>query len=183
MEYNPERHHRHSIRLQGYNYAEAGAYFVTVCIEQHECLLGEIVDGQMLLDDWGQIASEIWEQVADHWPSVEIDAFVVMPNHLHGIIIITEGGAEKEGGGTPPLQEVKPPQKPTLGAIMAFWKYQSSKRINEARQTPGMRLWQRNFYEWIIRNEQMLERARNYIANNPGRWDDDADNPINVLPL
>lgn len=195
MAYNPERHHRRSIRLKNYDYAEAGAYFVTICIEQRECLLGEVIDGQMLVSEWGQIAGEIWEQIAEHWPMVDLDAFVIMPNHLHGIVIIRdeseilqgvaeeeggggeEGGAAIEGGGTPPLQG-RP--KPTLGSVIAYWKYQTSKRINTERQTPGARLWQRNYYDRIIRSAQMLDKARNYIAHNPGRWSEDADNPINM---
>jgi len=184
MVYNPERHHRRSIRLKDYDYAEAGANFVTICIEQRECLLGEVVDGKMLIDEAGQIAGEVWEQVAEHWPVVDLDAFVIMPNHLDGIIIIrdesemVQGGTEerKEGGGTPPLQQR---QKPTLGSVVAYWKYQASKRVNMARQTPGARLWQRNYYDPILRSERMLDKARTYIAHNPSRWSEDADNPIN----
>ena len=154
MAYNPERHHRHSIRVKDYDYAEAGAYFVTVCIEHRECSLGGIVDGQMAINGWGQVAGEVWEQIAEHWPTVDLDAFIVMPNHLHGIVVIRdEGGTREEGekgGGTPPLQGKA---KPTLGAIIAYWKYQTSKRINAARKTPGTGIWQCSYYDRIIRSE------------------------------
>ena len=184
MTYDPERHHRHSIRLKNYDYAEAGAYLVTVCIERRECLLGEIIDGQMAVNEWGQVAGEVWEQIAERWPTVDLDVSVVMPNHTHGIVILRdegqageEGSDGTEGGGTPPLQIRA---KPTLGAVVAYWKYQTSKRINAARQTPGTRVWQRNFHDRIIRSEEMLDNTRAYITHNPARWGEDVDNPVNV---
>lgn len=194
MTYDPERHHRHSIWLKDYDYAEAGAYFVTVCIERRECLLGDVVDGQMAVNDWGRIAGEVWEQIAEHWPTVDLDVSIVMPNHTHGIVILRDKGQieegrkedggnrgkgrdEEEGGGTPPLRGQ---MKPTLGAIVAYWKCQTSKQINAARQTPGTRVWQRNFHDRIIRNEEMLNNMRAYITHNPARWGEDADNPVNA---
>ena len=96
--HNPQKHRRCSIRLPGYDYASPGAYFVTICVRSGECLLGDIVDGEMRLNDAGQIADDFWAQVPDHFPNVSIDAFTTMPNHLHTIIVI-----QAQGGGTPPL--------------------------------------------------------------------------------
>ena len=179
MAFDSDRHHRRSVRLKGYDYAQGGAYFVTVCIQHWECLLGDVVDGQMVLSEWGLIASEAWERVAQHWPTVGLDGFVVMPNHFHGIVVL--GG--EEGGGTPPLQGAQVGGGPTLGAVFAYWKYQTSKAINEMRQSPGARLWQRSFHDRVIRNDWMLTRGRAYIANNPVRWPEDVHNPANILSL
>ncbi len=179
MGYDPYRHHRHSTRLKEYDYSSEGAYFVTVCVEHRECLLGQVIDGDMTINDWGRVVEDAWKEVAEHWPAVELDAFVVMPNHFHGIVILhTEAdGTGKEGGGTLPLQSVA---GPTLGAVVAYWKYQTSKKINQIRQTPGLRLWQRNYYDRIIRSEQMLDKARHYVACNPARWAEDTNNPVNL---
>lgn len=88
MRYDPTLHHRRSIRLQGYDYAQAGAYFVTICTQGRECLFGEIVDGQMRLNEAGKMAWNTWHEMPKHYPRVQIDAFMVMPNHIHGIVIL-----------------------------------------------------------------------------------------------
>ena len=142
MKYDPAKHHRRSIRLKGYDYAQAGAYFVTICVQGRECVLGDVVDGHMMLNDAGQRADQFWPAVADHFADVEIDTWVTMPNHVHAIIVIGRGvvsmpnneemGGEK-GGETPPLPPppcrggVSPPtvstptvSTPTLGQIVAY---------------------------------------------------------------
>ena len=90
MRFDPERHHRRSIRLKGYDYRKSGAYFVTICTQNRECLFGEIVDGQMILNDVGRMVQSLWDELPRHFPNVELDAFGAMPNHVHGIIMIRE---------------------------------------------------------------------------------------------
>src|SRR3990172_7834035 len=92
MRYDAEKHHRRSIRLRGYDYAQAGAYFVTICTQNRECLFGEVVDGQMVLNDPGKILESVWSELPDHYPGVDVDAFVIMPNHIHGIVILVGAG-------------------------------------------------------------------------------------------
>ena len=191
-------HHRRSIRLPGYDYASPGAYFVTVCVRGGKCLLGEVVDGAMRLNEFGQIAHDFWMQVPLHFLGVSIDAFTIMPNHLHAIIVIQVPsvvvGDAGEGEGTSPLQDrpdgagvgrggVAPPTahsriaKPTLGQIVAYYKHQTTKRINQCRDMPGVAFWQRNYWEHIIRNERSLNRIHEYIENNPARWAEDQLHP------
>ena len=189
MPYDPNIHHRRSIRLRGYDYARAGAYFVTICAQGRECLFGEITDGKMQVNGYGEIVASWWEDVPRHFPAVELDAAIVMPNHFHGIIMIAEpvgagsprpaprpvtGGNTKTGAVTAPLRG-----RPTLGQIVAYFKYLSTKHINISRGTPGVRIWQRNYYEHIIRNEADLCRIREYIANNPLKWELDQLHPAN----
>lgn len=158
MTYNPEIHHRRSIRLKEYDYSKAGAYFVTVCAWNRECLFGEIKNGEILLNELGDMVMKCWDSIPTHFPHVERDEFIVMPNHIHGIIIMNNcrGGVPppvplpipsvlpvpnkpidikaEEGGETPPLR------RHTLGQVMAYFKYQSTKQINAIRNTPGVPL-------------------------------------------
>lgn len=208
MTYNPQKHHRQSIRLRQYDYAWPGMYFVTICVREKECVLGEVIDGEMRLSEWGRIVHEFWDAIPVHFPNTSIDGRVTMPNHGHVIIKIDhdrrgavaatavaapavaapnhatpndaapndaahpvgETGGER-GGETPPL-------RPTLGQIVAFYKYQTTKRINELRGTPGVSFWQRNYWEHVVRDEIDLNRIRQYIENNPLRWHEDQLNPI-----
>lgn len=163
-QYDPAIHHRRSIRLRGYDYRQAGAYFVTISTYQYAPIFGEIADDAMRLNAYGQIVAEDWHWLADHHESVELDAFVIMPNHLHGIIVITNG----EGGSR--TARTKP-----LGRLIGAFKTVSTKHINEWRETPGATLWHRNYYEHIIRNATDLDRIREYIATNTARWLDDAE--------
>lgn len=205
MPYNPNKHHRRSIRLPGYDYALSGAYFVTICVRDGECLLGDVVNEEMRLNGLGQIAHDFWAQVPAHFPGVSIDAFVIMPNHVHAIVVIQESpkvvGDGGKGEGTSPLQDVRygenpcrgavtapvrtadpitqrsKIENPTLGQIVAYYKYQTTKQINELQDMPGVAFWQRNYWEHIIRNEASLDRIREYIENNPARWAEDQLHP------
>jgi REP element-mobilizing transposase RayT len=142
-------------------------------------LFGEILDGEMLLNEWGNVVEDCWNEVPSHFKHVELDAFVIMPNHVHGIIIIAD--YTHVGAGSPrPYNKNVSGTKHTLGQIVAYFKYQSSKRINLIRGTPGMRLWQRNYYEHIIRDEKDLDEIREYIVNNPIKWVLDDENPTNL---
>lgn len=171
---------RRALRLRGYDYAQPGAYFVTICTRKRSCLLGDVADGKMILNDYGRGVEACWTTISNHFPHAQLDAYVVMPNHVHGIITIAKAvGARfprprgiNEGGETPPLRE------PTLGKMVAYFKYQSAKRINVLRHTAGEPLWQRNYYEHVIRDEVALNRIRQYIAENPARWPEDAENPV-----
>ena len=177
---NPERHRRRSIRLHGQDYAQAGAYFVTVCTERRVCLLGTIVGGEVELSAVGCIVLETWEALPARFPQVELDTFVVMPNHVHGIVVITDKtGAQQSSAPTVGVADVG--TRPTLGQIMRAFQSISAKRCNDALGRVG-RFWQRNYYEHIIRDEADLVRLREYIVCNPGRWAEDDENPANARP-
>jgi putative transposase len=188
MKYDPERHHRRSIRLSGWDYASAGAYFVTICTHERLCLFGEVVDGQMRLNPWGEIVQEEWFRSADIRREIVLhrDEFVVMPNHVHGIIWITDHGGRGDPSGRPYAgrphtgrydDRPRGPASGSIGAIIAQYKSIVTKRINALRNAPGVPVWQRNYYEHIIRDERELGRIREYILNNPARWEIDENNP------
>lgn len=195
MTYNPDIHHRHSIRLKDYDYSQAGAYFVTICTWQRECLFGEIVNGEMVLNDVGNIVVDEWEKTAQIRSNVDLDVFSVMPNHFHAIFLIHENvgatpSARPDAIGNNVVatnknratQRVAPtgPVSGSIGAVMAQFKSIVTKRINVIRINPGCPVWQRSYYERVIRNEDELFRAREYIVNNPMKWELDKENPINA---
>ena len=203
MNYNPDIHHRRSIRLREYDYSATGAYFVTICTQGRECLLGDIAGGVMYLNDTGRMVETWWQDVSEHFFNVVLDEFVVMPNHFHGIFmiqnvgagfprpILEHGGPESvgagfprpiltpaiQGGETPAIQGGETPPLPTLGQIVGYFKYQTTKHINLMRNNPGVPVWQRNYYERIIRNDDELAATREYIVNNPMKWVEDEENP------
>ena len=154
MSYNPEIHHRRSIRLQGYDYTNTGIYFVTICSYQRQHLFGDIDNGEMKINAIGQIASNLWQKIPQHFPNVELDAFILMPDHLHGIIVISEST-----------------EKSTLANIVQNFKSISSRKINRISKNYGVSIWQRNYYERIVRSEQELKNLREYIENNPANWE------------
>lgn len=181
--YNPDIHHRKSIRLKDYDYADAGTYFVTICALNRECLFCQILEAEMHLNRFGQIATRCWNEIPRHFPGVELDAFVVMPNHVHGIIVITGVVGAKHfvpNQNASPLPERKSPrgtQSNSLGAILQNFKSVSTRKINQVRDTRGASVWQRNYYEHIARNERELLAIRDYIENNPANWLNDTENP------
>lgn len=181
MPYNPDIHHRHSIRLKDYDYAQSGAYFVTICTHNRECLLGEIVAGDMRVNDIGHIVSNSWQWLAQQHPDVGLDTWVVMPNHLHGIVVMglgTDGvgGADGRTGGSR-TAPTEPTQRKPFGRLIGAFKTVSTKSINRLRGTSAGPFWQRNYYERIIRDETELHRVREYIVNNPARWAEDDNYP------
>jgi REP-associated tyrosine transposase len=210
----PDRHHRRSIRLKGYVYTLPGAYFITVCSRDHACLFGHVVNGEMHLNDAGEIAQRCREDIPHHFPSVELDAMVIMPNHVHGVIVITgpqdATQAAKTIGSVVPGPEIVipckgeasvPPDRPenpsgphasplrprpigtqpgSLSSIVQNFKSISTRKMNAARRAPGTLVWQRNYYEHVVRNEVELTAIREYILGNPARWDDDENNPAFV---
>jgi REP element-mobilizing transposase RayT len=173
MPYNPDVHHRRSIRLKEYDYTQNGAYFVTIVTYQRKPLFGEIVDGVMKLNEWGEIARREWFKTAELRPYVELyeDEFVVMPNHTHGII--WNDGALQRNARTG-ADEKSHVDAGSLGAIVRAYKSAVTYAINAARQTRGMVVWHRNYHEHIIRDDADLKRIRDYIANNPLKWTEDS---------
>ncbi len=168
------KHRRRSIRLKGYDYSHAGAYFITVCTRNGKCLFGDVINGKMRLNAHGNIVSECWNKIPTHFPNVETDAFVVMPNHIHGIIIINNVGAIHEL----PLRDNKITRRRMLiPKVVGFYKMNTAKLINQFLNTPGVHIWQRNYYEHIIRNKENLNEIREYIVNNPLKWNLDKENP------
>jgi len=202
MPYEPQKHHRHSIRLKGYDYRKPSAYFVTLCIRNRDCLLGEIIQGNMHLSPFGQIVENEWYRTAVVRPNVELDAFIIMPNHLHGIIFLTDkyytslratrqelsvGLSDWQqvystGTTTTQKRQVKGAVSCSLGAIIGQFKSLSTKRVNRIRQTRYVPLWQRDFYDHIIHRETSLNAIRKYIVENPLRWTDDPENPEYPVP-
>ncbi len=176
MPYDPHVHHRRSIRLQGYDYARSGAYFVTICTRNRECLFGEIIDGQMVLNDAGGIVQAAWDDLPNHYADVELDECVVMPNHVHGIVVIVGAGL-KPAPTTPPAPTTGTIKRHGLPEIIRAWETFSARRIHRIRKTPGAKLWQRNYWERVIRNESEYNRIREYIRNNTSQWKLDKLNP------
>jgi REP element-mobilizing transposase RayT len=175
--YDPYIHHRHSIRLKGYDYSQAGAYFVTMVTQGREPFFGEVVEGEMRLNRYGEIVCEEWERTPEIRPEVELGAYVVMPNHVHGILIFHAGGVFTVGATRRAAPTTKTLISGSLGAIMAQFKSIVTKRINTLRNTPGETIWQRNYYDHILRNQQDLELTWLYIETNPARWGTDRENP------
>ncbi len=174
-QYDPRIHHRHSIRLKGYDCSLEGMYFVTLVTQGRSPLFGEVVEGEMRLNRCGEIVEEWWTAIEEHFPTIETGAFVVMPNHVHGIIAIGD-----DRRGTVPVPrggETLPLRKPTLGQIVAYFKYQTTKQINAMKGGPVTKIWQRNFYGHILRSQQDLGLTWRYIESNPSAWTADRENP------
>ena len=176
--YNPDIHHRRSTRLKGYDYSQAGAYFITIVTQGRVCLFGDVIDGEMLLNDAGEMAREVWDGMPDRFPSVEMDEFVVMPNHVHGVIFIHQPHTPTVGASLVGAQNVGPALGDMVGAYKSLTTVAYGKGVREMDWPPfHKRLWQRDYYERIIRNESEIALAREYIANNPMKWELDRENP------
>ena len=152
MTYKPEIHHRQSICLKGYDYSQAGAYFVTLCAWNKEYLFGEIVDGKMLLNEYGEIVMKCWEAIPIHFPHVETDKFIIMPNHVHGIVFMV--GARHAVPLRTIGEQFAKPVSGSLPTLIRSFKSAVTKSINTFRNTPGTPVWQRNYYEHIIRDDR-----------------------------
>ena len=174
-------HRRRSLRLQGYDYAQDGAYFVTLCTHDRECLFGEIVDGVMRLSDAGVVVSDECFKTAQIRKTVRlnVDEFVVMSNRVHGILWIMDVGVIRRVAPTGAGRRPTDPAPGSVGAILAQFKSAVSKSINALHGTRGIQIWQRNYHEHIIRDDNSLNRIREYIGNNPRPWVLDRENPAN----
>ena len=185
MKYNPKIHHRRSIRLQNYDYSQEGSYFITICTKNRESLFGEISDGKMQLNIAGQIANDEWLKTPQVRPSISLGAFVVMPNHVHGIINIFAKGTLLHGRGTmhraptkvymeiPTVEQFGKPTSNTIPTIIRGYKSAVTSKINELQGTWGQSIWQRNYHEHVIRNEESYKHISEYIINNTRKWKDD----------
>ena len=195
MKYDLQKHHRRSVRLQGYDYSRAGAYYITIVVQGRGHLFGEVVNGEMKLNRYGKIVLQAWLDLPKHYPHVELGAFCIMPNHAHGIIILydddnvaglrpapTERPAPTAaivGWERPDVHDETRPygrKRHPLSEIVRAFKSFSAKRINVLRKTPGIPVWQRNYYEHIIRNEQDYQAKHDYILSNPENWEEDDEN-------
>ncbi len=181
MCYYPEIHHRRSIHLKEYDYSLPGVYFITICTKNKECLLGEIIDREMKLNDIGKLVQNYWVEIPNHFSNVMLDKFVVMPNHVHGIIIIGDVGATLAVAPSPAITQNQragaSPAPTSLGQIVGAYKSLCVnhwlKYIKQNKIDGIGKFWQRNYYEHIIRNENELNRIRHYIINNPMNWESD----------
>ena len=191
MKFDPQKHHRRSIRLKDYDYSQAGAYYVTINVQNRECLFGEIVNNEMILNEAGMMVIEQWLALLERFPNIELDVYQIMPNHFHGIIVIIEPvgatlvvaqnmdaqnfvDSRNSRAGTRPA--------PTLGDMIGAFKSITTNEYikgvdNKNWQQFYKRLWQRNYYEHVIRDEKDLNRIRDYIQSNPMNWDEDEENP------
>jgi len=188
----PERFGRRSIRLKGYDYSQAGGYYVTIVTQLRECFFGKICTGEMIFNDAGKMVNAGWMSLQERFPNIETDVFRVMPNHLHGIIIIHN--PEPVGAGLVPDHDASLVHAhatrattrvaPTLGEIIGTFKSITTHKyiqgVDEfAWPVFYKRLWQRNYYEHILRDQADYERIAGYILDNPANWDIDDENPHN----
>ena len=192
--YDLEIHQRRSIRLKGYDYSQAGAYFVTIVAQGRLCLFGDVVDGEMRANDAGEMVWRVWDGMPGRFPSIEMDEFVVMPNHVHGVIIIRQSlgslvggqgdsGVQRDTGATTgatvgATTRVAPTVGDVVGAFKSLTTVEYGRGVRKLDWPPfDRRLWQRNYYERVIRDESEFSRVREYIANNPMEWEFDRENP------
>ena len=154
-------HQRKSIRLIEYDYSQPGEYFVTICTYNHECILGEIINGEMCLNEIWKIVNEEWLQTAIIRPDIQLDSYVIMPNHIHGIIVIKdESPILPVGTHNCAFLQRKPR---SLGSIIAGFKSAATKRIHEIRDTPSLPIWQGRYFDHVIRCDKELNNIRDYI--------------------
>jgi len=168
--FNPNIHHRSSIRLKGYDYSQEGLYFITLCCQDRMCLFGDIINGEMVLNEYGKIAKNEWLKTPEIRPNVELCDFVIMPNHVHGIIRMGRGelhSPDNRGECNSPLRS--PSQ--TIGAIVRGYKSSVTKNIVLLGFVG--KIWQRNYYEHIIRDGKSFQTISEYIKNNPVNWKND----------
>ena len=183
MNFDSARYHRRSIRLKGYDYTQPGAYFVTLVTKDRACLFGEIAEGRVRPNTIGVIVEKCWYDLERHFPMVSLDEFILMPNHLHGIMWMGEASASYTRNVQQTIKAVALPQRPigtapgSLGAIIQNFKSVSTRKINQILGRSGQKVWQRDYYEHIVRDKAELNRIRRYIQNNPIQWELDNNYP------
>ncbi len=182
--YNPEIHHRRSIRIKDYDYSREGLYFITICTHNHERLFGQINNDEMMLNEYGKTAYHEWLQTGEMRKNILLQEFVIMPNHMHGIIEINNSTGrgmmprallhcDTKSQGTyqrAPTEQFGKPTSNTIPTIVRGFKSTVTKQINTIRNTPGQTVWQRSYYEHVIRNEKSYNRIFEYIRYNPKKW-------------
>ena len=184
MKYNPHIHHRRSIRLKGYDYSQPGYYFVTICTEKGKCILGEVEKDVVRLSALGEIVESCWNEIPKHFSNVRLDAYIIMPNHVHGILEIKPNvnsvGAEhvqplqNSKDKIPKYQHVIPG---SLGSIVRQFKAAVTREWRKNPACAKAEIWQRNYYEHIIRSDISHFFIAQYIEINPLIWAFDRDNP------
>lgn len=174
---NKQLPQRHTIRLQGYDYGREGLYFVTICCKDMTCRFGKIVDAEMILNDMGKIAKQYWLDIPVHFPYIVLHEFIIMPNHIHGILEIVESVVGAKNFSPENSNEFRSPSK-TIGSVVRGFKIGVSKWFNNNCRTKDFSslpqqsksIWQRNYYEHIIRNSRSYQNICNYIHSNPANW-------------
>ncbi|HSB01635.1 MAG TPA: transposase, partial [Anaerolineales bacterium] len=188
--FDTQKYHRHSIRLSNYDYSQPGAYFVTIVTWHRECLFGEVVNGEMRLNKFGLLAKQQWEKLPKRFPNIELGAFVIMPNHAHGNIVIVAGRGtaanQNDPDGelsrrAPTYEQFQKPVRGSIPTIIRSYKSAVSYRINLMRGTQDIPVWQRNYYEHVIRNERDLQNITDYIEANLRLWGEDDENPVRAV--
>jgi len=169
------KYHRGSIRLPEHDYSSPGVYFITMCLQDRECLLGEIVSGAMRLSENGMIVDKYWQAIPDRFPGAQLDDYVIMPNHVHGIIIIGDNNNTVGAIHELPLRMRR--RTMVLPRVIGYFKMNTAKQINQMRRMPGRAVWQRNYYEHVVRNGRALSKIREYIRRNHLNWSSDVENP------
>lgn len=172
--------------MPGYDYASPGAYFVTICTHEREVLFGEIVDGQVRLNDTGRIVETEWIATGRLRPNVLLDAFVVMPDHVHGIIWILAGRGHGDTMHRVPtmnpdeasLNAFGAPVAGSLATIIGTFKAAVTRRTRESAGDPDVRIWQGRYHDRVVRDDDELDRIRAYISDNPSSWVEDEENPV-----
>jgi REP element-mobilizing transposase RayT len=180
MKYDLTKHRRRSIRLKEFDYSQPGSYFVTIVSRNRELLFGEVWDDKLRLNDAGRFVHAAWCDLPNHFTGVSLDAFVVMPNHVHGIIELHDDTSNRAG-----LKPAPTKSRPRLFQLVRAFKTFSARYVNKLRGTQGAAVWQRNYYEHVVRVEKELDRIREYIVNNPAQWEQDRENPertVNLAP-
>jgi len=168
MSYDPNIHRRRSIRLQGYDYSQAGLYFITLCCYNKSHLFGKVENDQMLLNDAGKIARDEWFKTPEIRPNIALAEFIVMPNHVHGIVVVKY--SEENAQST--IQRLNGTSH-TIGAIVRGYKSVVTRKIS-LMSASLTTVWQRNYYEHIIRTDESYHNIANYIINNPANWRSDS---------
>lgn len=192
--FNPHIHHRRSIRLKGFDYSQAGLYFITICCQDRLCHFGHVENDAMILNEYGQIAFDEWMKLPERFPNFELDVFQIMPNHIHAIISLTNPAAaaavratlavvrngntvahDTIGAGVNPAPTGTGTGTGVSDIIRAYKSLVSNGclKIFKSKNEMMGKLWQRNYYEHIIRNEQSYQRIAEYIMNNPIKWRED----------
>ena len=189
--YNPNIHHRRSIRLKGYDYSQAGLYFITICVKNRQCLFGNIANGKMILNDAGRMVQNQWVKLCQRFKNIQLHEYIVMPNHFHAILEIvgatlvvdqTNDGKEGQPQGFAPTTDGIATTGKTVGDMVgAFESITTVEYIRGVKQQKWQpfdgKLWQRNYWEHIIRNEKSYQNISEYIINNSLKWNDDKFNP------
>jgi putative transposase len=207
---NESQPNRQSVRLDEYDYSQPGMYYVTVCTSGRACLFGQVVDNGIILSAIGEAVEKCWLAIPKHFPHVALDAYIVMPNHIHGIIAIEDkadqsgvyqgfrqkkawqslksvdrclkGSQATRARHASPLQESESTSlgKGTVGAIVGSFKSAATKEVRKVSGGEDVSIWQRSYYEHIISSESGLDQIRRYISENPTNWNTDEDNPANI---